>query len=347
MNLLSITSILIAAVVVTGAFLAAIIVWFSNVVTLERVASTKEKESYNSSVTLGHRIPIDVDPESQLKAAKKEAAKRAAAMPRGANMRIGQLSGDEQPTTYDGLDQDPISAVKIAMFHGWDGVRIGAKAEPQAKESVKPAAAAIASVKSADDLVPGVDYPYIETTDDMKPAEIRKARIANAKARAAAAKALKEQAAPDTPAPIKEAKTVVGKPGGITSAVPTREPVPGVDYEFIEITDDMDPAEARKARISNAKAKSAAMKRFKEAGGGTIQEETPTSSVSQQTLPANDEQKTDSQVLANISPPELIEITDDMDQSELRRARIHNAKAMSSYKKALKEAGIDPATVTL
>lgn len=345
MNVLSITSILITAVVIIGALLAAIIVWFSKVVSSEQKASVKEKESYNPSITLGHRIPVDAEPYTQLKAAKREAAKRAAAMPRGANMRIGQLNGGEQPTAHDGIEQDPISAVKIAMFHGWDGVRVGSKAEPQTKESVKPAAEAVAPVKSADELVPGVDYPYIETTDDMKPAEIRKARIANAKAKAAAVKALNKQAAPEMITSVQETKAAKAQTSATVAVAPTGEPVPGVDYEVIEITDDMDPAEARKARISNVKAKSAAMKRFKEAGGTLSPQPAPAESESGATMTVVEEQKSSSQIPANIPSPDLIEITDDMDQAELRRARIHNAKAMSAYKKALKEAGIDPATV--
>lgn len=46
-----------------------------------------------------------------------------------------------------------------------------------------------------------------------------------------------------------------------------------------------------------------------------------------------------------IPAPNLIEITDAMSPEEIRRARVENAKAMSAYNKALKAAGIDPATV--
>jgi hypothetical protein len=46
-------------------------------------------------------------------------------------------------------------------------------------------------------------------------------------------------------------------------------------------------------------------------------------------------------------PPELVEITEDMDPAAVRQARIANAKATSAYKKTLKAAGIDPATVEI
>jgi hypothetical protein len=46
-------------------------------------------------------------------------------------------------------------------------------------------------------------------------------------------------------------------------------------------------------------------------------------------------------------PPELIQITDDMEPTAIRQARIANSKAKSAYKKALKAAGIDPKTVEI
>ena len=46
-----------------------------------------------------------------------------------------------------------------------------------------------------------------------------------------------------------------------------------------------------------------------------------------------------------IPAPKLIEITDGMAPEEVRRARVENAKAQSAYNKALKAAGIDPASL--
>jgi hypothetical protein len=48
---------------------------------------------------------------------------------------------------------------------------------------------------------------------------------------------------------------------------------------------------------------------------------------------------------AGIPAPKLIDITDGMSPEEVRRARVDNAKAQSAYNKALKAAGIDPASL--
>ena len=60
----------------------------------------------------------------------------------------------------------------------------------------------------------------------------------------------------------------------MTAAAPAGKPVAGVDYPFIEITESMEPSEKRNARIANSKARSAAMKAFKEARGSTVPAET-------------------------------------------------------------------------
>jgi hypothetical protein len=105
----------------------------------------------------------------------------------------------------------------------------------------------------------------------------------------------------------------------------------------------MDPAEVRRACIANAKAKSAAMKKFKEAGG-VAAEAAPAPAPAAEAAPA-EPPAAPSAVPASIQSPEYIEITDDMDPADIRKARIANAKAKSAYNKALKEAGIDPSTV--
>ncbi|MEW5989133.1 MAG: hypothetical protein AB1791_21110, partial [Chloroflexota bacterium] len=48
---------------------------------------------------------------------------------------------------------------------------------------------------------------------------------------------------------------------------------------------------------------------------------------------------------AGVPRPQYIEITDNMPPDEVRKARIANSKLKSAYNKALKEAGIDPASV--
>ena len=339
MNVIVITSLVVAGTVMFGALLAVMFRGFNSAVVNERQAAEEEKSGYNQSLTYGYKIPVSANAQIQMKAARKEAARRAALTPRGANMGIGQANGGAVQTAYQGVKDDPITAVKIASIHTWEGLRSGSAFTPG--QTVTHADAVTAPpAKSAKDLVPGEDYEVIEITDDMSPAEKRKARIANAKAKSAAVKALKATgAAVPATATAAEASTPAA-----TAAAPAAvtEPVAGVDYEVIAITDDMGPDEVRKARIANVKAKSAAMKAFKASG------------ASQAAAPA---QPTESGVSdepvaapvatapADIAPPELIEITDDMAPDEVRKARIQNAKAKSAYKKALKEAGIDPSSV--
>ncbi|MFZ0544464.1 MAG: hypothetical protein WAM60_03465, partial [Candidatus Promineifilaceae bacterium] len=125
-----------------------------------------------------------------------------------------------------------------------------------------------------------------------------------------------------------------------------REPVAGVDYQMIEITDDMSPADVRKARIANAKAKSAAFKAFKESGAAAALpvEEAAPAPAAQPVAAAPAAPTVD---ISAVPRPDFIEITDGMDPADVRKARINNAKAKSAYVKALKEAGIDPATVDI
>jgi hypothetical protein len=365
MNVVVIASIIIILTVISGALFAAIFSRFGKIVLREQEASEDEKSRYNPSVTMGHAIALDADRETQLYEARTLAAKRAARTPRGGNMRIGGLGGGSQPTAFDGIDNDPISAVKIASVHGWQMLQTGAKTSASAAVAASAAPArTVAPVKSADELVPGQDYAYIEITDDMEPAEVRKARIANAKAKSAAVKALKT--AESAAAPAETATAVPSSeqatPAAATSGMPAQaapaagglsEPVAGVDYEVIEISDDMDPADVRKARIANAKAKSAAMKAFKEAGG-QMGQAAATPAVAPQAAPpaaapsedvSGEPQAAATAALADIPRPEYIEITDDMDPADMRKARIENAKAKSAYNKALKAAGIDPSTV--
>jgi hypothetical protein len=117
------------------------------------------------------------------------------------------------------------------------------------------------------------------------------------------------------------------------------------------MTDEMAPAEKRSARIANAKAKSAAMKAFKESGGAVsvpapVAPSEPGGSE-QKELDQAQSQAVDTplEIPKDIPKPEYVEITDDMDPADKRTARIENAKNKSAYNKALKAAGIDPAAV--
>ncbi len=228
----------------------------------------------------------------------------------------------------------------MAAIHTWEGLRSGASVS-QAEAVTHAGAETAPPTKTVDDLEPGKDYEYIEITDDMAPADKRKARIANAKAMAAAAKALKEASQAAAPAPTKKQAAAPKE-----AAPASSEPVAGVDYEVIEITDDMSPDEVRKARIANVKAKAEAMKAYKASGGAT-QPVQPEPEVAAQADKSAAEPASSSAPAAadQIPPPDLIEIVDGMAPDEVRKARIHNAKAKAAYQKALKEAGIDPSTV--
>ncbi len=358
MNVIVISSIVVAITLFIGVGIAGLTIAFSRAIMREEAAVEAERDRYNLQVTMGHKITVDADIDEQLKEARTLAAKRAAVQPRGANLRIGQVGNESQPTAFDGIDNDPISAVKIASVHGWQLLRTGATVgEQQAAAITQVAAQTALPTKSPADLVPGEDYPFIEITDDMDPVDKRKARIANARARSAAVKALKE-AAPIASAPVADVgappsgQPVTAAPVAAPVAAPAiAQPVAGVDYEVIEITNDMEPADIRKTRIANAKAKSAAMKAFKAAGGQAVVAAVPASPVPQEAAVQMEQvpptaQAATTEIQTNIPKPDYIEITDDMESADIRQARIANAKAKSAYNKALKAAGIDPSTVT-
>jgi hypothetical protein len=118
--------------------------------------------------------------------------------------------------------------------------------------------------------------------------------------------------------------------------VVTKKPedlVPGKDYPFTEITDEMTPQQVRQARIANSKARSAAIKALKEQAAAAP---APTAAAASPT------QAEAAPAAAGIPEPDYIEIGDDMPADEVRKARIHNARARSAYMKALKEAGVEP-----
>ncbi|MCA9939472.1 MAG: hypothetical protein KC418_12565 [Anaerolineales bacterium] len=347
MNLLTITGIVVVLTITVGAVLALLSGFASRQVTSVQAEQQLEQSRYNPMLTKGFKIPVNADVEEQIKQARLIAARQAAATPRWGNMKIhGQNATTKAPSAYRGVDNDPLTAVKIAQFHTWSGVLHG----PQAAQAVAPGAvtAAPAAVpsKRPEDLVAGVDYPVIEITDSMDPAEVRKARIANSKARSAAVKALKEAGTaavvPAAPVPGVAPRPVAAPAAASVAAA--REPVAGVDYPVIEITDAMSPDEVRKARIANSKARSAAMKAYKAAGGGeAVVAPAAPAPVAAAATPAPVVVVAPT---ANVPPPPAyIDITDDMDPADVRKARIANSKMRSEYNKALKAAGIDPGTV--
>ncbi|MDX1688064.1 MAG: hypothetical protein R3248_08785 [Candidatus Promineifilaceae bacterium] len=371
MNLFTIAGIVGVAIIFLGTFLAGAFVTLSRMVKENQAAISREERSVNPSMTFGFEIPVDADITEQLKKARKLAAARAAAQARGANMRIGRLGHEQTKGASKELDADPLSAVKIASFHGWQGAKQGPPAggvPEQAQAAVTQPQ--VAPSKKPEDLVPGEDYEYTEITDDMSPDEVRQARIANARARSAAVKALKQQqqAAPAAqPAPAEQAQ----QPAAEAKAEAVEVPSHITEPDYVEITDDMSADEVRKARIQNARARSAYMKALKDAGidpkeamaakerGEPVptpaKEEAPAPEAAEapaeeaapepeaETAPAAEGETVE--IPAHISEPDYVEITDDMSPDEVRRARVQNSRERSRYFKELKEAGIDPKKV--
>lgn len=338
--------VLIAVVIVlltilVSAILALAVSQLDKAVAVGATKSENQVKSYNPAVTLGYKIPVQGDYDTQMKEARQLAAKQAAATPRGANMRIGNLreQAGKQPTAFDGVKNDPLTAVKIAAIHGWDGLRTGMVIGAPAP--VAASTTAVAPTGSVE-LVPGKDYPVIEITDDMPDDEKRKARIANSKAKSAAMKAAKTAGQTGASAP-----TAVAAPAAAKAAAPAAAAIGIAEPVLIEITDSMSADEVRKARIANSKAKAAYNKALKAAGvePGAAVEAEPMAAVVAEAVSAPAASSADAAALAGIPKPDYIDITDDMPDDEKRRARIANSKAKSAYNKALKAAGIDPSTV--
>ncbi len=323
--------------VLLGAILAFAVYRFDRVVDENQEVIEQSEKQYNPALTLGYKIKATADPQEQFVEARRLAAAKAAALPRGANMRIGRKGAENLLTAHDGVTQDPMTAVKIATFHGWDGARTGI---PAGGVSQQPAAKPAAAGK------PAVAVPkpqLIEITDAMSPEEVRKARIANAKAKSTYNKALKAAGADPAAAAAAPAAAPVTAPATAPTPAAAATGVPEPDY--IDITDDMSPDEVRKARIANAKAKSAYNKALKAAGvdpAAAVQPQTAPAAAPTPDAPAPEASLASA---AGVPEPDYIEITDDMSADEIRKARIANAKAKSAYNKALKAAGIDPAEV--
>lgn len=357
MNLFILAGVVGILVILLGVATAAIFVWLSRTVSETHLALEQEESSVNPAITFGFEIPVNADVPEQLTAARKLAAKRAAALPRGANMRIGRLGAENTAPASKALEHDPQTAVKIAAFHTWQGAKIGPPRVSGVPDTPVARQAAAAPTKKPEDLVPGKDYAFIEITDDMSPDEVRRARIANARARSAAVKALKQQGAA-APAPQEGApagEPVVAQAQKASPAAPAVAAAGVPEPEYIEITDDMSADEVRKARIANARARSAYMKALKAAGVDpsqvTERAEEPaaapaaTEESAQAARPAEPTPATGREAVAvpaDIGQPNYIEVTDDMSPDEVRKARVANARERSRFYKELKERGIDP-----
>lgn len=328
-------------VLLVGLLLAFLVSRADRAVTGMRTEVAAEEKSYNPGVTLGHKVKVQADYEEQMRQARLQAAKRAAATPRGANNQIGRPGDSTLTTASKNLKNDPMTSVRIARFHGWDGARTGA---PSVGAPVAAAPVATAAPAARPAATAGIAPPtLIAITPDMAPEEVRKARVANAKAEAAYNKALKAVAA-GAPAPA-----TVAAPSGAPAPAAAAPVVTGIEPpKLIEIAPGMPPEEVRKARVANAKAEAAYNKALKAAGvaGGTVagvaavvNAEMPGPATTATPPPAAPPP------MAGVEPPKLIEITPGMAPEDVRKARVANAKAEAAYNKALKAAGIDPSTL--
>ena len=316
--------VVIFLVLLVGLLLAFLFSRADHAVTNTRTAMTAEEKAYNPNVTLGHKIKVQADYEAQLKQARQVAAKRAAALPRGANQQFGRAGESQFAPASQALGNDPQSAVRIARFHGWDGARVGPTSTAVAAAPVAAAPGARPAAATAGIAPPNL----IPITDSMSPEEVRKARIANSKAESAYNKALKAAAS--------------GAPVAAPAAAGIAPP------KLIAITPDMAPEDVRKARVANAKAESAYNKALKAAGvgAGTVAGvEAVVNAEMPGPVTAVAHPEAAAPAAAGVEPPKLIVITPDMSPEDVRKARVANAKAESAYNKALKAAGVDPAAL--
>lgn len=335
--------VVIFLVLLVGMLLAFLFSRADHTVTSTRAAMAAEEKAYNPGVTMGHKIKVQADYEAQLKQARQVAAKRAAALPRGANQRFARDGETGFAPASKELNQDPQTAVRIARFHGWDGARVGPASAVAAAPA--PVAAAPGARPAAPAATAGIAPPQlIAITDSMSPEEVRKARVANAKAESAYNKALKAAA---SGAPVAAAAAgAIAAPAAVAAGIPAAAGI--APPKLIAITPDMAPEDVRKARVANAKAESAYNKALKAAGvgAGTVagveavvnaEMPGPATAVAHPAAAAP--------AAAGVEPPKLITITPDMSPEDVRKARVANAKAESAYNKALKAAGVDPAAL--
>ena len=348
-----IASIVVLLTFIVGALLAWVVKGVDKAVVNTKDNIENSDRAYNPALTMGYRINSKAEAKDQITEARRMSAKKAAALPRGANMRIGWQETPGLTSAGQALDQDPWTASKIAQFHGWDGAKAGIPAGGVPEAGVAVAAAVASAATGKIELVPGKDYPFIEMTDAMSADEKRKARIANSKAKSAAMKQAKAAGVTATPAAVP------------VSAAPAAAPVAvGIDPpQLIVVTDDMSPDEKRKARIANSKSKSAFNKSLKAAGidpktveideqGNIVmpQGAVVPAAAAQAAAPAISPLPSSGPLdlaAMGITAPQITEITDDMSPDETRKARIGNSKAKSAFNKSLKAAGIDPKTVEI
>lgn len=347
MNLFTVIGLVVIGMVLFTALFALLISRLDTAVAQNTIDIEEGKKRYRPANTLGFKIAQDGDETTQFLDARQEAAKAAARSARWSNLRIGRKGAEHGKTASDDLNIDPISAYKIATTQGWKDLGEFAKAQAAViGGGAAPVAAAAGATKMVKrKLIPGKDFEVIEITADMSGPERRSARASNGKAKYAAYKAAKASGADMAvaeAAPVAAAPVAAPSAGDQAAAAGIEEPV------LIEITDDMDPADKRAARIANSKAKSAYKKALKAAGiSASAAAAAPPPAEAAAPVAEAPPAEAAPAGLDDIPKPDLIEMTDDMSPDEKRSARIANSKAKSAYKKALKAAGIDPKSVSI
>src|SRR5690554_5993428 len=109
MNIFTIAGIVGVLVIILGVGMAFLFVTLSRTVTSSQLALESEKSATNPSLTLGYEIPVTAELSEQLAMARVLAAKKAASLPRGANMRIGRLGHTNLRTAGEAIEEDPFT----------------------------------------------------------------------------------------------------------------------------------------------------------------------------------------------------------------------------------------------
>lgn len=345
MNIFTMATLIALLILLLAVCLMWLVVNFSQLVTSNEAAIAAKEKSRNTvsvSQTGGHAIAASADYQTQLFDARRLAAKIAAGKKRGENLTIGRLgttdARKDKKHAAVGVKADPVSAVKIAHFHTWQGLDVVKTAV-----AAGPAAIIGAAKTVKRKLVAGKDFQWVDFKG-LSGGEKRKAVISNGKAKYAAYKAAKA-AGLDTMVVTESAAPVAQA----VAAAPAIE-LPTAP-EFTAIIDGMDPAAKRKAMIGNSKAKSAYNKQLKAAGINPKDVEwtdagpkLPTVAAPVAALIAAAAPSAGTS--AGLPPaPEFATITEGMDPADKRKAMIGNSKAKSAYNKQLKAAGIDPKTI--
>lgn len=346
MNVFLVTSLVLLLTLIVGLLLMWLFVGASRVVVANEATIVEQEQAVNAINPLrtgGFAINPTKSLEEQVLQARKLAARSAARLPRGANMGIGRLgttdAHKEMKHASLGVEKDPITAVKIAKYHTWNGLEYQSPTQVAAPAAVAAGGSATLVKRK---LVAGQDYEVVPVSKEMPGPERRRAIIANAKAKMAAYKAMKasgQTMVEQVAAPVAAAAA----PAAVAAA-------PAVDIaepDYIEITDAMSPEDKRSAKIKNSKMKSAYKKALKAAGvSTTAPAAAPVAAAPVAAAPVA--AAAPAAPSGDIPPPpEMIAITDDMAPDDKRAAKIANSKAKSAYKKQLKAMGIDPKSVKI